>query len=351
MGINLVTDFIADQDEEATLVYAANHRTRRRCAESVKRLVDYGVRGRGAGASFTFPPEILDERLANELTGVDLVLAGPPCQGHSNLNNRTRGSDPRNELYLTVPSFAVAVRARMCIIENVPAVTRDEDGVVESALGLFESAGYHTTTGFLTASELGWPQARTRHFLVANKDAVPVPMSVVASVLRDEPRSVWWAIGELEDQVGDEPMTSASDLSEDNRARINWLFDNDEHELTLEERPASHRGGTTYTAVYGRMRKDRPAPTITTGFMSPGRGRFTHPTKRRVLTAREAARLQGFPDTYRFVQEPRNPPGRAQLAKWIGDAVPMPLGYAAALAAFAAGQPWGDPTAERPHSV
>lgn len=53
-----------------------------------------------------------------------------------------------------------------------------------------------------------------------------------------------------------------------------------------------------------------------------------------VLCAREAARLQGFPDSYRFVTDPRQPPSRAKLAKWIGDAVPMPLGYAAALAAI-----------------
>ena len=132
-------------------------------------------------------------------------------------------------------------------------------------------------------------------------------------------------------------MFSQSELSETNQARIDWLFDNDEYELGLAERPESHQKGTTYTAVYGRMRKDGPAPTLTTGFMSPGRGRFTHPTQRRVLTPREAARVQGFPDTYRFIADPANPPFRTQLAKWIGDAVPMPLGYAAALAAFAPG--------------
>ena len=73
--------------------------------------------------------------------------------------------------------------------------------------------------------------------------------------------------------------------------------------------------------------------------MTPGRGRYVHPTRRRTLTPREAARLQGFPDTYRFVTDPRCPPSRAKLAKWIGDAVPMPLGYAAALSSVG-----GDPS-------
>ena len=92
----------------------------------------------------------------------------------------------------------------------------------------------------------------------------------------------------------------------------------------------------SYTSVYGRMRPNEPAPTITTGFTTPGRGRFVHPTNRRTLTPREAAVIQGFPLTYRFVTESGSPPSRSQLAKWIGDAVPMPLGYAAALSALTA---------------
>jgi DNA (cytosine-5)-methyltransferase 1 len=58
-----------------------------------------------------------------------------------------------------------------------------------------------------------------------------------------------------------------------------------------------------------------------------------------VISAREAARLQGFPDTYNFDPDPVNPPTKQKLAKWIGDAVPMPLGYAAAVSAYAGGVP------------
>ncbi len=60
-----------------------------------------------------------------------------------------------------------------------------------------------------------------------------------------------------------------------------------------------------------------------------------HPTERRTLTAAEAARLQGFPDGYVFQPGLDKRPTRAQLAKWIGDAVTAPLGYAAALSALA----------------
>lgn len=77
------------------------------------------------------------------------------------------------------------------------------------------------------------------------------------------------------------------------------------------------------------MKPDQPAPTLTTGFMSPGRGRFIHPSERRMLTPREAARLQGFPNWFDFVKGGQT--NRSDLAKWIGDAVPSLMGYFAGL--------------------
>ena len=336
MGRDLVPELIVDQDEEAAQVYAANHGARLLEHRSVASLLDFTLKRTGGDASFVYPPEILDDRIGEAVEGIDVVLAGPPCQGHSNLNNHTRREDPRNALYLTAPAFAVAARARICIIENVPTVLHDSERVVETAERLFRSEGYEVVSAVLNAADFGWPQTRRRHFLVARRDAAPIPFDHVVDVLAEsEPRSLWWAIRDLEDTVSDEPLEALSNLSEENQSRIDWLFDHEAHDLDLPERPRSHRGGTTYMSVYGRLYRDRPAPTITTGFMTPGRGRFVHPTRRRALTPREAARLQGFPDSYRFVVDSTNPPGRNKLAKWIGDAVPMPLGYAAAMAALA----------------
>ena len=316
--------------------------------DSVADLLDYRVRRRSNGAEFVYEPEFLDEALGETVRGVDLVMAGPPCEGHSNLNNHTRRSDRRNHLYLAVPAFAVAAGARMVLIENVPAVENDRGGVVEAARDLLGSAGYRIEAGVFAADEMGWPQTRRRFFLVARRgDAPPLEFGTIRSALAEsEARSVWWAVGDLEDLDESDPLHRVGELSAENQARIAWLFDHDAHDLVLSERPACHRNGTTYSAVYGRMRRDRPAPTITTGFLTPGRGRFVHPTRRRTLSPREAARLQGFPDTYRFAPDPERPPTRSQLAKWIGDAVPMPLGYAAALSVLAPelGSPPPDPT-------
>jgi len=87
--------------------------------------------------------------------------------------------------------------------------------------------------------------------------------------------------------------------------------------------------------VAGQMHHDRPAPTITTGIGTPGQGRFIHPLKRRLVTPHEAARIQGFPDGYGFLER-GVPAKRKDLAKWIGDAVPAPMGYEMARRAFAA---------------
>jgi DNA (cytosine-5)-methyltransferase 1 len=125
-------------------------------------------------------------------------------------------------------------------------------------------------------------------------------------------------------------MDDVPEMSEANRKRVDWLFDHDAFDLPNHQRPDCHKDGHTYPSVYGRMYWNQPASTITGGFLTPGRGRYVHPKRRRVLTPHEAARIQGFPDWFSFRPIDRDPT-RAELTKWIGDAVPPILGYAIAL--------------------
>lgn len=332
LGVRARWQLIVDRDRGATEVYAANHAVSRVSNESVSALVDYRVMRTEGAARFVYPPEIIDGEIASATESADLVIAGPPCEGHSNLNNRTRRDDPRNQLYLAVPAFAVAIGARMVLIENVPGVRQDRGGVVDDAVELLQSEGYRVASGVLAADAMGWPQTRKRFFLVARRSAAPISLDGLRAALSEpEPRDLRWAIGDSFEPAEGDPMHHVWVLSRENQARIAWLFENQEHDLSLAERPECHRNGTSYRAVYGRLHWDRPAPTITTGFLTPGRGRYVHPAERRTLTPREAARLQGFPDTYQFIVDMKNPPGRGDLARWIGDAVPMPLGYAASL--------------------
>ncbi len=343
LGKSVVYGLVVDSDPGAVATFAANHDVRFRDTRSLTSLIDYRVRGYGDRSSFAYAPELLDEDVASAANGLALLTAGPPCQGHSSLNNRSRGRDPRNHLMLAVAAFAVAANVPRVIVENVPRVVQDAAGVVSTARTLLRSAGYRVTEGVLAANEMGWPQTRRRYFMVACRGADPVPLKSVEQALADPgagraDRSVSWVIGKVPKARVDAEDSDALDVptvhSDENQARIDWLFDNGAYDLPDSRRPRCHQDGTTYGAVYGRMHPDQPAPTITTGFTSPGRGRFIHPTERRAITPREASAIQGFPLGYRFVTAGGGIPSRSQLAKWIGDAVPMPLGYAAALSAL-----------------
>lgn len=320
-----------DQDEGALAVYQKNHSSTITSSESVSMLVNFQILGSGDDATMFSAPKI-HPKWEHLVGNVDVILAGPPCQGHSNLNNHSRRNDERNALYLTVPAIATALNAPMVVIENVPAVVHDHQGVVSTSISLLKEAGYNIQYGTLCASDMGWPQTRKRYFIVASRQVQPVSIEDISTVLaREEPLSVWWAIKDLAKKRGEHFMDRLPTLSATNKSRVKYLIDNDLHNLPNSERPDCHKDGTTYTAVYGRMHKNKPAPTLTCGFLSPGRGRFIHPTQPRVLTPREAARIQGFPDTYIFDAVQGVDPKKTQLAKWIGDAVPMPLGFAAGL--------------------
>lgn len=320
-----------DQDEGALAVYEKNHSTRITSSESVSMLVNYQILGSGDAATMFSAPTI-HPKWKHLIGKVDVILAGPPCQGHSNLNNHSRRIDERNALYLTVPAIAIALNAPMVVIENVPAVIHDHQGVVSSTISILREAGYNIQYGTFCAADMGWPQTRRRYFIVASKQINPISIDVMnAALARDKPLSVWWAIAEFARKRGSHFMDRLPALSATNEDRVKYLVDNNLHNLPNSQRPDCHKDGTTYTAVYGRMYKHKPAPTLTCGFLSPGRGRFTHPTQPRVLTPREAARIQAFPDTYIFDAVKGLEPKSTRLAKWIGDAVPMPLGYAAGL--------------------
>jgi DNA (cytosine-5)-methyltransferase 1 len=172
--------------------------------------------------------------------------------------------------------------------------------------------------------------------MIARRDQMPIDLGDVVDALKFKQQSISWIIRDLlkrEKGLGG-IFNTVPQLNEDNLRRISWLFDNDEYDLPNHERPKCHQNGHTYPATYGRMRWDKPAPTITGGFQTPGRGRFIHPKRRRVLTPHEAARVQGFPDSFDFTSPLGDRLSRSHLSKWIGDAVPSVLGSAAIMSAL-----------------
>ncbi len=242
-------------------------------------------------------------------------------------------------LYLTAIALGVGLRAKAIVLENVPDVINDKSDVVTTAKALLHAAGYDwIDSGVLAADQLGGAQTRKRYFLIALKGGNSndsLTLKEVAKNLKHEARPLEWAIGDLLDDLAPPRKTGIMDtvpvFSEENIMRIDHLFDNDLYDLPDAVRPDCHKNGNTYPSVYGRMRWDKPAGTITTGFLTPGRGRYVHPLRRRVLTPHEAARVQSFPDSFKFVVDAASPPSRSSLTKWIGDAVPPLLGYASTL--------------------
>jgi DNA (cytosine-5)-methyltransferase 1 len=154
---------------------------------------------------------------------------------------------------------------------------------------------------------------------------VCVTVEQIIGLYRTEPRDFDWACGDLSADPAstfDRPSTPKAVTKE----RIDYLFDNGLYELPNHMRPACHRDGHTYPSVYGRIKPDEPAPTITTGFMTMGQGRFVHPHERRTLTAHEGARIQCFPDWFDFGER-----SRQAYITLIGNAVPPKLAYVIAL--------------------
>lgn len=268
-----------------------------------------------------------EKRLRDRLGDIDVVIGGPPCQGHSDFNNRTRNNDPKNELYLKMARFCEVVRPKHVVIENVPGVERDRGRVAQRTWDVLRSIGYDVDSGVVDFSRIGVAQARRRSITLGSLEVKPSIASVVEDAQVDV-RGLDWAIADLEGmELNKDPFDTAPSPSDVTRARMDYLFDNELFELPDDQRPDCHRTKShSYVSVYGRLRWQLPAPTITTGFGVMGRGRFVHPSRRRTITPHEAARIQFFPDFFSFAGA-----NRTSLHRMIGNAVPPKAGYAIGL--------------------
>jgi DNA (cytosine-5)-methyltransferase 1 len=319
-----------DIDSRALEVFDYNFRPSQTIHGSVSDIVSYHVVHKDSGWHFHEDPELTCDRVSKLAGSIDLVVGGPPCQGHSNLNNKTRGKDPKNSLYLSAVAAAVGLGAKAIILENVPEVTRSMIGVINIARDLLFSRGYQVSDGTVSAHDIGWVQRRRRHFLVASKEVLLSPLDCASANSGKGPSAAEF-LAMLPPMEFDDVLDGSPEFASETKARLEYFGTHPrEYDLPLDHRPACHRQGTTYGSVYGRMRPDEPVPTITTGFLTPGRGRFIHPTELRTLTPREAALAQGFPVWFDFHAGKKAT--RSELSKWIGDAVPLPLGYVAAQA-------------------
>ena len=313
-------------------VYRKNHSPRDMISENVANLVEYEEAEDGLTNI-----DLVDNVLAGLVDRVDILVAGPPCQGNSNLNNKTRRSDSRNELYVSAIAIAIALNSKIVIIENVPEVGVSDQNVVMRSRNTLQKYGYSMTEKEikLDASNFGTAQSRKRHFTIGIKNGISPSLDLLEQI-KCEKISCLEAICDLEGKENSSNLDIVAELSDENKRRIDYLFDNDLYELPASERPECHDDDNTYPSIYGRMYPTIPSPTLSTGFMSPGRGRYIHPNRRRCLTPHEGARIQGFPDDYCFETVSGEQIPKTHLARLIGDAVPTQLAYVVALIGIAA---------------
>lgn len=268
-------------------------------------------------------PTFMERQLALMAGPVHILQGGPPCQGHSDLNNHTRRRDPKNSLYLSMARAAEVLHPDIVVIENVTAVQWDRSDVVRTATLALEALGYSVSARVVDLWTVGVPQHRRRFIVLASKRPGVDPATILDSLAADwddhPARTVRWAIEDLIDIESAAVFDTPSKKSKENAARMAFLFETGRFDLPNDQRPHCHRDGDhSYHSVYGRLRWDRPAQTITTGFGSMGQGRYVHPQRRRTITPHEAARLQTFPDWFDFGRNTQ----RGVLAKAIGNAVP-----------------------------
>lgn len=306
-----------DMDPRILPIYSRNFPDAETRRNPIEEILDSGLR---------YPLSLTEKELQSRLGEVDLIIGGPPCQGNSNLNNHTRRNDPKNALYLKMARAAEVLQPHHIIIENVPGVVHETGQVVARTKDVLIGLGYNVDEIVVNTVTLGVPQRRRRHILVASRTR-SLSLSAILKHHSKPDRTVRWACEDLIASHDSTVYNSPSSSTERNLERINYLFDNDLYDLPNELRPDCHRlKPHSYKSVYGRLKWDEPAPTVTSGFGSIGQGRFIHPAQRRTLTPHEAARLQFIPDFYDFSEVQR-----AALLVMIGNAVPPKLGYVLAL--------------------
>lgn len=304
-----------DLDQSATDVYSDNFKNAHVETASIDDVIDGAL-----GAELTG----LEVATREQIGPLDLLVGGPPCQGHSNLNNRTRRDDPKNALYARMGRAAEVLRPRFVLVENVPSVRHDIADVVGTTRAHLAAAGYSVAEATVSLHALGVAQRRKRHVLLASRVEGVEPAIVLKAITErelDSSRDLKWAIGDLEDLADPRGYDTPPKASPANLRRMQFLLDHGLYDLPNAERPECHQDAHSYKSMYGRLNWDLPAQTITSGFGSIGQGRYMHPSRARALTPHEAARLQGFPDYFSFSAVTK----RADLGTMIGNAVPPAL--------------------------
>tara|TARA_Y100000022_G_C13253127_1_gene378219 strand:+ start:1575 stop:2717 length:1143 start_codon:yes stop_codon:yes gene_type:complete len=281
-------------------------------------------------------------------SNVDVVVGGPPCQGFSMSGKRIRGNgiflnDKRNKLFKEFVRVIKDLKPKIFLMENVPGILNIYQGKTKNQiLSIFKSIGYDTKVKVLLAADYGVPQLRKRAFFIGNNLGID-PEFLFPPKINKEYVTVEEAIydlpftksgqGEFKSKYDKKPITEYQKIMRRNaKSLFNHISTKHDDKVLkimkmLKEGqgrnnlPKNLQTKSIHSGSYMRIVKNKPAYTITTRFDTPPVGRVTHPKADRALTAREAARLQSFPDDFIFLGK------RTHIGIQIGNAVPPLLAY------------------------
>lgn len=260
------------------------------------------------------------------------LLSGcAPCQPFSTYGRqkgKRPGSKKRWDLVLDFARLIREAKPDLVTMENVPQLVHHQ--VFDQLIGGLSE--YHVSWRIIDCVRYGVPQTRKRLVLLASRLG-PIeflPPRRFKCSKRNTARQAISSLPQL--NAGDfdpaDPLHSACKLSDLNLRRIkasapggSWR----EWDQSLLAKCHKKDSGATYPSVYGRMEWDKPAPTITTQCFGYGNGRFGHPEQNRAITLREAALLQTFPRTYKFLKKGERVRYNV-LGRLIGNAVPVKIG-------------------------
>ncbi len=276
--------------------------------------------------------DLTGERLQTLWGGAELrLLAGcAPCQPFSNYRQaHLLENDNRYPLMSEFERLIGETLPEYVTMENVPNVCGKE--VFLNFIRKLTAYGYVFNFEVVKCEEIGLPQRRRRLVLLATLrgSSAPAIEKVGKKVLIKEAFLGLESIPAGGRSSKDRLHRTAS-LSKLNLKRIRkskqggtWK------DWPISLRSPCHRksSGAGYTPVYGRLDAESLAPTVTTQCYNYGSGRFGHPNEDRPISMREAAILQGFEVDYQF-EPPESLLSIRDIAKMIGNAVPVNLGYA-----------------------
>jgi DNA (cytosine-5)-methyltransferase 1 len=264
------------------------------------------------------PPKRVRKELGLRRGQLDLLAGCPPCQGFSavrTLNGSKTVIDNRNDLVFDFLEYAKELRPKVVIMENVPGLL--EDSRMQSLKKELIDLSYHVGVEVLDAAVYGVPQRRRRLILLASRIGSIKPMRGTHVT-----KTVRQTIGHLPEpgESGDPCHDVLEKRSTAVLSMISQIPPNggSRKDLDCAHQLRCHQRCDGFSDVYGRMKWDSVAPTITSGCTNPSKGRFLHPDQHRAITPREAALLQSFPLNYFFSMRR----GKEFAARMIGNALP-----------------------------